>query len=193
MFYNRLKNKKSAFNLRKWEKDFKTNQIYKKNICIYPSIDFGKSEQRKMEKEKNINFKMYSNTAVNFYNNLFNKTKFKEVKLFKPQNKKDSERTHYEDRFEIENGKKEFELHFIIDQNRKITVENCKKDDFFFDIVDKLCQKETNIDKNEIQVDEFTVKGKENKGNYIDYSDTLEGNGLQGNEEIIIKYKCNND
>lgn len=146
-----------------------------------------------MEKEKNINLKMYSNTAVNFYNNLFKKTKFKEVKLFKPQNKKDSERTHYEDRFEIKDGKKEFELHFIIDQNRKISVENCKKDDFFFDIVDKLCQKETNIDKNEIKVDEFTVKGKEIKGNYIDYSDTLEGNDLQGNEEIINKYKCNNE
>lgn len=195
-FFNKLKNQNTFFNSREWERDFKQNQIYKKNICSYPCIDFHKSVQRKIEDEKAKIKKIYYNTTVNFYTNLFNKTKFKEFKLFQPNNKKDEKKIdneHFlngETKREIEN--KEFDLYFLIineNINKKIKVVNCKKDDFFFDVVDKLCKMETSIDKDKILINEFSIKGKPNDKEYIDYNDTLDGNNLQGNEEIIIKFK----
>jgi hypothetical protein len=38
-------------------------------------------------------------------------------------------------------------------------------------------------------MDEFTIKGRTNGKEYVDYNDTLEGNRLEWNEEIIIKIK----
>ena len=195
-FFNKLKTQHSVFNLSEWEKDFLKSQNYKKNICSYPSIDFHKSVQRKVEKEKNENQKLYYNTAVNFSKNLFNKTKFKEIKIYKPKLNKDDKKVDNEHflngETEIQNNTKEFELYFIINENeqtKKIKVEKCKKDDFFFDIVDKLCQTENNLNKERIKTDEFTINGRTNRNEYIDYNDTLDGNKLEGNEEIIIKFK----
>ena len=196
-FFNKLKNQNTFFNSREWEKDFKQSQIYKKNICSYPCIDFHKSVQRKIEDEKIKNKKIYYNTTVNFYTNLFNNTKFKEFKLFQPNNKRDDNKNdneHFlngETEREIEN--KEFELYFLIINenkvNKKIKVLNCKKNDFFFDIVDKLCKMETSIDKDKIITNEFIIRGRENEKEYINYYDTLDGNKLKGNEEIIINFK----
>lgn len=195
-FFNKLKSQHSVFDLNEWEKDFKKSQNYKKNICAYPSIDFHKAIQRKIEKEKNENQKIYYNTAVNFSKNLFNKTKFKDVKIYKPKTKKNDKKIDNEHfmngETEIQNDDREFEIYFIIndnEQNKKIKIEKCKKDDFFFDIVDKLCQNESSINKERIKVDEFTISGRKDGNEYIDYHDTLEGNKLEGNEEIIVKFK----
>ena len=197
-FFNKLKCQHSVFSLSEWEKDFQKSQNYKKNICAYPSIDFHKSVQRKIEKEKNENQKIYYNTTVNFSNNLFNKTKFKEVKIYKPQPKKDDKKIDNEHflngETEIQNDNREFELYFIInenEENKKIKVEGCKRNDFFFDVVDKLCQTESSVDKERIKTDEFTIIGRNNGNEYIDYNDTLDGNKLEGNEVIIIKFKDN--
>lgn len=196
-FFYRLKNQNSALSLRKLEKDFQKSQLYKKSICAYPSIDFHNSIQRKIEKEKKKNQKKFYNTSVSFYNNLFNKTKFKEVKLFTP-NKRRSNKTNEKEKSlngetKIKNESKEFGLYFIIrdknNQNKKVKVEKCKKDNFFFDIVDKLCREETNLEKDKIKTDEFTINGRTEGKEYIDYNDTLEGNNLEGNEEINIKFK----
>lgn len=198
-FFNKLKKKHSVFNLSEWEKDFQKSQNYKKNICSYPSINFHKSNQRKIDKEKNQNKKIYNNTAINFTNNLFNKTKFKDAKIFKPKEKKDDKKIDKEHfmngETEIKNDNTEFSLYFIISNensvkdNKKVKVEKCKKEDFFFDIIDKLCQTETNLDKEKIKKDEFSIKGRNNGEEYIDYNDTLEGNKIEGNEEIIIRFK----
>ena len=40
----RLYEKKSNYNFKKLEKDYLLNQYYKKNICNFPSIDFGKRD-----------------------------------------------------------------------------------------------------------------------------------------------------
>ena len=192
-FFKRLKKKTSVFNLNEWEKDFIKSRSYKKNICEYPMIDFHKSVQMKIEKEKRKNQKMYYNTAVNFCNNLFNKTKFKEVKLYEPKEKQDDRKIdteHYlNGETEERNDDREFNIYFIINGGNKIKVENCKKNDFFFDVVDKLCRIDTNLEKDKIKTDEFTISGRTDGNDYIDYNDTLEGNRLEGNEEIIIKFK----
>lgn len=183
-----------------WEKDFQKSRAFKKNICVYPSIDFHKSTQRKIEKEKSENQKVYYNTTVNFENNLFNKTKFKEAKIFEKKEKDDKkiDNEHFKNgETELQNDNRTFNLNFIIknenNESKKIIIENCKKDDFFFDIVDKLCQTENSVDKNKIKTDEFTINGRTDGNDYIDYNDTLEGNKLEGNEEIIVKFKENED
>jgi len=193
-FYNKIKNTNSYLSVSRWEKDFQQNRMFKKNICLYPEIDFHKSVQRKVEQEKAENEKFYYNTTANFSKNLFKKTKFKNVTLFKPQFRNDKmiDNEHFRvGETQVQEDNREFKLVFILDDNekKKIEVKNCKKDDFFFDIVDKLCQTETTLDKERIRTDEFTIKGKDNGNEYIDYNDTLDGNKLGGNEEILIKFK----
>ena len=202
-FLNKLKQQKSVLDLGKWEKDFQKSRAFKKNICIYPYIDFHKSLQRKIEEQKTENQKIYSNTTMNLVNNLFNKTKFKEVKLFEKKEKKDDKKIDNEHflngETQIPNDDRKFGLYFLVsDKNKeneykKIKIENCKKDDFFSDVVDKLCQIETTIDKNKMQIDDFTIKGRNDQEEYIDYNDTLEGNKLNGDEEIIVKFKNDKD
>ena len=43
------------------------------------------------------------------------------------------------------------------------------------------------LDKNKIQTDDFIINGRKDGEEYIDYNDTLEGNKLKGDEEIIVK------
>lgn len=96
---------------------------------------------------------------------------------------------------EIQNDNRKFRLYFIINDkknnnnNKKIKIEDCTNNDFFFDVVDKLCQTETTIDKDKLKTDEFTINGRTGGKEYIDYNDTLEGNNLKGNEEIIVMFK----
>ena len=202
-FFNKLKQKNSVFDFAKIEKDFQKSRVFKRNICEYPSIDFHKSLQRKLEDQKSENQKVYSNTTINFAKNLFNKTKFKEVKLFEKKEKKDDTKIDNEHflngETQIQNDNRIFGLYFLVSDNnkeneyKKIKIENCKKDDFFSDVVDKLCQIETTIDKNKMQIDDFTIKGRNDQEEYIDYNDTLEGNKLNGDEEIIVKFKNDKD
>ena len=55
--------------------------------------------------------------------------------------------------------------------------------------MDKLCRIDTSLEKDKIKPNEFTINGRSDGNDYIDYNDTLEGNRLEGNEEIIIKFK----
>ena len=202
-FQNKLKQQKSVLNLGQWEKDFQKSRIFKKNICIYPEIDFHKSLQKKIEEQKSENQKIYSNTTINCNNNLFNKTKFKEVKLYEKKEKKNDKKVDNEHfvngETQIQNDDRKFGLCFLVsDKNKeneikKIKIENCKKDDFFYDVVNKLCQIDITIDKSTIQIDDFTIKGRKDGEEYIDYNDTLEGNKLKGDEEIIVKFKNDYD
>ena len=92
---------------------------------------------------------------------------------------------------EIKNDISEFELNFVIidkkneNINKTIKVKKCKKEDFFSEVVDKLCETDTNINKDNIKMDEFTIYGRNDRNNYIDYNDTLEGNKL----EVMITRK----
>ena len=131
---------------------------------------------------------------MNFYTNLFKKTKFKNVKFYEPKEKKNDDNIdgeHFNNGENEEEEDKEFTLFFIVDENnnKKIKIDNCKKSDNFMDIIDKVCEKETSLNKEKIKMDEFTIKGRTNGQEYIDYNDTLQGNRLEGNEEIIIKIK----
>ena len=44
-----------------------------------------------------------------------------------------------------------------------------------------------------MQIDDFIIKGRNDQEEYIDYNDTLEGNKLNGDEEIIVKFKNDKD
>ena len=203
-FFKKIRHQNSVYDLDRWEKDFQKSQYYKKNICTYPCIDFHKSLQRQLEKEKSKTEILYYNTTINITNNLYNKTKFKEFKVYKPvKNKKKDDKNIDTEHFmggetEIKNDDREFELCFVIidknnaNKNKKIKVEKCKKDHFFSDVVDKLCETDTTINKDKIKMDEFIINGRNDKNNYIDYNDTLEGNKLEGGEEIVVNFK-NND
>ena len=204
-FFNKIRHQNSVYDLHKWERDFQRSQYYKKSICTYPSIDFHKTNQRLMEKEKSNTEKIYYNTVININNNLYNKTKFKDVKVYKPvkkvkKNDKNIDTEHFMGgETEIKNDDREFELYFVLidknksNKNKKIKVEKCKKEHFFSDVVDKLCETDTSINKDNIKMDEFTINGRNDKNNYIDYNDTLEGNKLEGGEEIAVYFKNNDD
>ena len=156
-------------------------------------VDFHKSIQRKIEKEKSLNQQNYYNSTVTFYTNLFKKTKFKKVRLYEPMERKADEDIKNEHFNNGENEKEEeklFTLFLIIEnnQNKIIKIENCKKDDNFSVVIDKLCEKE-GLPKEKIKMSEFIKKGEKDGKEYIDPNDTLEGNNLLGNKEIIIKLK----
>ena len=51
LFKRKLKRQSSCFNLDKWKSDYQRAQKYKKNICSFPSIDFGKTFQNYFDKE----------------------------------------------------------------------------------------------------------------------------------------------
>ena len=193
-YLKRIKKQNSALNVVEWEKDFKKSRSFKKNICIYPSINFQKSLQQKIDKEKSENRKKYGNKIINCFNNLFKKTKFKNVKFYEPKEIKNDDNIDNEHFNKGENEKeneKLFKLFFIVDENEKkiITINDCKKSDNFLDIIDKVCKSGTGLNKDKIKMDEFTIKGRTDGKEYIDSNDTLEGNRLEGNEEIIIKMK----
>ena len=179
----------------KWEKDFQKSRMFKKNICAYPSIDFHKSVQRKIEKEKIENQKNYYNTTVNFYNNLFKKTKFKNVKLYEPKEKEKKDdvnidNEHFNNGENEKEEEKKFTLFFLVDEknNKKIKIDNCKKDDGFLDVINRMCKNDISLDINTIKMDDFRIKGRTEMEEYIDPNDTLEGNRLKGNEVIIVTF-----
>ena len=202
-YFNKIRHQRSVYDLDKWERDFQKSQYYKNNICTFPSIDFRKSNQRQIEKEKSNIETIYYNTTINLNNNLYNKTKFKEANVYKPikKEKKDDKNINNEHfrggETEIQYDDREFDLYFVIinnsngNINKTIRVNNCKKDHFFSDVVDRLCETDTNINKDNIKMDEFTIYGRDNNNNYIDYNDTLEGNKLEGGEQIVVKFKNN--
>ena len=41
----RLNERTSFYNVDKWNKDYETSQIYKKNHCMYTPIDFNKTQR----------------------------------------------------------------------------------------------------------------------------------------------------
>ena len=88
-FFHRLEKTTSCLNSQKWEKDFQKSRQFKKNICEFPNLNFRKTMQIELERQKSFNEKKYSNTAINFYNNKFNKTNFK---VYNPEkNKNDNQ------------------------------------------------------------------------------------------------------
>lgn len=204
-YFNRLRHQRSVYDIDKWEKDFRKSQYYKKNICIFPTIEFHKSIQAQIEKEKSNNENIYCNTTININNNLYNKTKFKAVKEYKPIKKvkkddKNIDNEHFEvGETEIKKDDREFELYFVIidkktgKRNKRIKVNKCKKEQFFSDVVNKLCETDTSINKDNIKMDEFTIYGRSDENNYIDCNDTLEGNRLNGGEEIVVCFNNNDD
>jgi hypothetical protein len=195
LYFYKINNAIPVINKEKWEKDYQKSRIFKKNLCMYPSIDFQKCLQQKIEKEKSENQKNYFNTTVNSFNNLFQKTKFKNVKFYEPKEKINNDdnidNEHFNNGENEEEKEKLFALYFIVDENtnKKIKVDDCKKSDNFLDIFDKVCKVENSLNKDKIKMDEFTIKGRKDGQEYIDSNDTLEGNRLAGNEEIIIKIK----
>ena len=203
-FFNKIKHQHSAYDFDKLERDFRKSQYYKNNICSFPSIEFHKSIQRRIETESNNNEKIYNNKTININNNLYNNVKFKEFKVYKPKKKakkddKNIDNEHFlVGETKIEKDDREFELYFVIidKQNgnikKTIKIKKCKREDYFSDIVNLICETDLSINKDKIKMDEFTIYGRNDKNNYIDYNDTLEGNRLEGGEKIVINFK-NND
>ena len=60
----RLYEKKSNYNFKKLEKDYVVNQYYKKNICIFPSIDFGKRDNDSFYRISNYKKPFTSKTGI---------------------------------------------------------------------------------------------------------------------------------
>ena len=189
-FFHKLEKTTSCLNSQKWEKDFQKSRQYKKNICEFPNLNFLKTIQIKLEREKSFNEKKYSNTTINFYNNKFNKTNFKNIEIYKPKknkndNQNDVNNEHFSGGETIEKDEnKEINLIFIFKEKRFNV--KCKIKDFFYEVIDKFCT-DNNIDKGEIE--EYIKKDEANGREYIDRYDSVENNKLNNNDEInaIIK------
>ena len=59
----RLYEKKSQYSFKKLEKDYILSQYYKKNICLFPSIDFGKRDNDSFYKISNYKKPFTSKTG----------------------------------------------------------------------------------------------------------------------------------
>ena len=185
-FYHKLGKATSCLNPKKWKEDFKQSRKLKKNICTFPTINFQKTKQIKLEREKSFNEKKYSNTAINFYNNKFKKTNFKNTKMYKPaksktENQIDVNNEHFSGgETVVKDENKEINLIFIIEEKRFNV--KCKTNDFFIEVIDKFCS-DYNIDNGEIE--EYIKKGEKDGKEYIDRCDSVENNNLKNNDEII--------
>lgn len=70
----RLNDRQSFYDTKSWEKDYEKSQIYKKNICIFPSINFRKtkdsfyssSSQDRYAASSGFKSARYGNTNVDF-------------------------------------------------------------------------------------------------------------------------------
>jgi hypothetical protein len=60
----RLYEKKSQYSFKKLEKDYILSQYYKKNICLFPSIDFGKRDNDSFYKISNYKKPFISKTGI---------------------------------------------------------------------------------------------------------------------------------
>ena len=58
-FFHKLEKTTSCLNSQKWEKDFQKSRQYKKNICEFPNLNFLKTIQIKLEREKSFSEKKY--------------------------------------------------------------------------------------------------------------------------------------
>ena len=183
-FFHKLEKTTSCLNSKKWKEDFQRSRKLKKNICTFPTINFQKTGQIKLEREKSFNEKKYSNTTINFYNNKFNKTNFKKTYIYKPEkkdNQNDINNEHFSGGETIEKDEnKEINLIFIYKEKRFNV--KCKTKDFFIEVIDKFCS-DYNVDNGEIE--EYVKKGETDGKEYIDRCDSLENNNLKNNDEII--------
>ena len=123
-FFQKLEKTSSCLSPQNWEKDFKQSRKFKKNICAFPAINFQKTMQIKLEREKSFNEKKYSNTTINFNNNKFKKTNFKPINTFKPAKEKcdnhdDVKNEHFSGGETIlKDENREINLIFIIEEKR---------------------------------------------------------------------------
>ena len=193
-FFHKLEKTNSCLNSQKWKEDFKQSRKLKKNICRFPTINFQKTGQIKLERERSFNEKKYSNTTINFHNNKFSKTNFKKTNIYKPEknkndNQNDINNEHFSGGETIEKDEnKEINLIFIIEENRFNV--KCKTKDFFIEVIDKFCT-DYNVDNGEIE--EYIKNGERDGREYIDRCDSVENNNLKNNDEIIaIVRKKNN-
>ena len=189
-FFHKLEKINSCLNSQKWKEDFKQSRKLKKNICAFPTINFQKTMQIKLERERSFNEKKYSNTAINFYNNKFKKTNFKKTNIYKPEkskndNQNDINNEHFSGGETIEKDEnKEINLIFIYKENRFNV--KCKIKDFFYEVIDKFCT-DNNIDNG--QIEEYVKNGERDGSEYIDRFDSIDNNKLNNNDEIIAIIK----
>jgi hypothetical protein len=187
-FFYKLDKTTSCLNSQKWEKDFQRSRQFIKNISEFPNLNFQKTGQIKLEREKSFNEKKYSNTTINFYNNKFNKINFKKTYIYKPEkkdNQNDINNEHFSGGETIEKDEnKEINLIFIYKEKRFNV--KCKTKDFFIEVIDKFCS-DYNVDNGEIE--EYVKKGETDGKEYIDRCDSLENNNLKNNDEIIAIIK----
>lgn len=54
-FFHKLEKTTSCLNSQKWKEDFKQSRKLKRNICTFPTINFQKTGQIKLEREKSFN------------------------------------------------------------------------------------------------------------------------------------------
>ena len=189
-FFHRLEKTTSCLNSQKWEKDFQKSRQFKKNICEFPNLNFRKTMQIELERQKSFNEKKYSNTAINFYNNKFNKTNFKSIDIYNPEknkndNQNDINNEHFAGGETIEKDEnREINLIFIFGENRFNV--KCKAKDFFYEVIDKFCT-DNNLNKEEIE--EYIKEGETDGREYIDRYDSIENNKLNNHDEIIAIIK----
>ena len=82
-FFRKLNRQSSCYSFNQYNRDFEQSQSFKKNICEFPCIDFRKSKAKDEKLSKD-----YDNSIIKDSNNLFKKTKFKNVDLFSEKMKK---------------------------------------------------------------------------------------------------------
>ena len=94
----RLTEKTSCYNFQRWEKEYEKAQYYKRSHCVYPSIDFYKTQRAETFGNKYYNSMTsgwYNNTKTNYGSFQNNKKKFEDFnyKEFETTSNKNNSRS----------------------------------------------------------------------------------------------------
>jgi hypothetical protein len=103
LMLKRLKERTSCYDVSQWEKDYEQNQLYKRNKCIFPSINFAKTQRYTItEGNKKTNYPLGKSMKL-FHE--FDAKDFEGVKNLQCQEKKKEEERKKKKKLEEEKKK----------------------------------------------------------------------------------------
>jgi hypothetical protein len=201
----RLNERTSFYNVDKWNKDYETSQIYKKNHCMYTPIDFNKTQrygysqtwgignnlcQKSPTRKKFFSKTHYSNTDNDntpnykrFANSTKKRKKFEDFNyrdLLDDNKAKPEEEKQFKKISEIENVEKEKEQ----EEKKDLNINNINKND------------KKNLVNEEIEESNIVIKFKKPDAEIKDYKTYLkkdedERNKINKKESEKINYDSN--
>lgn len=168
--YKRINNATSIYPTKNFKKDFELSQSYKTNICKLPKINF--KNYIKPSKNRELPKKLYKLNYDNFFTANTNLTL--------------SSKNNYD--FNYDDLDDEcISLYFYFDSNLNghpyIIVSS--PDEFFYEVIKKLCNTVPNINKDKI----IAYKYEDEKKTEIQTFKTIKDNELKDKSKIIIEFE----